>query len=268
MNKYINSPRLALVIRKYWFENRKAIILMALALVSILVIWMSLFLSFRNPSIFREKSQVWNYFMFVLLAACLTGSFLFSSLNSKSKGINYLLLPASIAEKLICVFLFGVVGFWIGYTAVFYAVNYTMVHIANDLYGTHWPVMNIFEIDKYENPFFNHACSIMFYEVFIAQAVCVTGSLYFRQYSFFKTAIVMLVIWVVIVSVFMTSPMVLPTGGFYDSPLEFEVLDYSGNLLVTLPTWFRILVILFFSFGITGWLWMISYLRLKERQLA
>lgn len=268
MNTYINYSRCRLVIQKFWFENRKAMLLMSLALASILLIWMSLFLSFRNPGIFREKSQVWHYFLFLLLSGCVSANFLFSNLSSKSKSINFLLLPASTAEKMICAFLFGIVFFWIAYTIIFYAVDYPMVHISNALYGTHWPVINIFTIDKYENPLFNHACSVMFYEVLICHAICVTGSFYFRQYSFFKTAVVMLVIWVLIVLAFMTSPMFFPKGGFYESVLAFEVLDYSGNKLLEVPSWFRFLIIAFFSYGIAAWLWIVSYLKMKEREIA
>jgi len=268
MNAYLNYYRCLLVIQKFWFENRKAMLLMSLALGSILIIWMSLFLSFRNPGIFREKSQVWNYFLFLLLSGCVSANFLFYNLSSKSRSINFILLPASTLEKIICAFLFGIVFFWISYTVIFYAVNYPMVHISNALYGTHWSVINIFKIDRYENPLFNHPCSVMFYEVLISQAICVTGSLYFRQYSFFKTAVVMLVIWVLIVLVFMTAPMALPKGGFYDSVLAFEVLDYSGNKLLEVPGWFRILIIAFFSIGITLWLWLISYLKLKVREIV
>ena len=81
MNPYFSLSRQALVIQKFWFENRKAMILMFFALGSILAIWMSLFLSFRNPGIFREKSQIWNYFIFLLFSSCLTANFLFSNLN-------------------------------------------------------------------------------------------------------------------------------------------------------------------------------------------
>jgi hypothetical protein len=254
--------------QKFWFEQRQAMLLMSLALASILLIWMSLFLSFRNPGMFREKSQVWNYFLFLFLSGCVSANSIFSNLRNKSKSINFLLLPASTLEKTICSFLFGMAGFWIIYSLIFYAVDYPMVHASNALYGTHWSVINIFKINQYQNPIFNHPCSIMFYEVAICQATCVTSSLYFRQHSFFKTAILMLAIWVAIVLLFMSLPTALPKGGFYDSVLVFEVLDYSGNKLLSVPPWFRVLITVFFSCGIATWLWLISYQRIKEKEIA
>jgi hypothetical protein len=268
MNPYFSLARFSFVIQQFWFENRKAMLLMFLALGSILAIWMSLFLSFRNPGIFREKSQVWNYFIFLLFSSCLSANFLFSNLNNKARCVNYLLLPASAIEKMICSFLFGVIIFWIGYTSIFYIIDFTMVSIANDQYGTHWPVINIFQIDRYENPLINQPCSVMFYETFLAQAISVVCSLYFKNHSFFKTAIVMLVIWVAIVFAVMTSPVFLPTGGFYGSIAVYEVLDYAGNKLVVLPHWFRIFVTVFFSFGLTGTLWILAYFKLREREVA
>src|SRR6478752_7538253 len=102
MNSYFSFFRQVLVIQKFWFENRKAIMLMFFALGSILAIWMGLLLSFRNPGVFKEKSQIWNYFLFLLLSSCLAANFLFSNLNNKSKCISYLLIPASSLEKMIC----------------------------------------------------------------------------------------------------------------------------------------------------------------------
>jgi len=268
MNSYFSFFRQVLVIQKFWFENRKAMMLMFFALGSILAIWMGLLLSFRNPGVFKEKSQIWNYFLFLLLSSCLAANFLFSNLNTKAKCISYLLLPASTLEKIICAFLFGVVVFWIGYTLAFYIIDFTMVHIANERYGTNWPVINIFRIDQYENPLFNHSCSVMFYEIFIAQAIAIAGSMYFKSYSFFKTAIVMLVIWVMIVFTIMTSPQLLPTGGFYESVAVYEVLDYGGNKIVALPVWHKMFIVLFFSFGIGVSLWVTAYFKLKEKEVA
>lgn len=266
MKQQFNMNRMILVFKKFWFEHRKEILFMYLAVAALLSIWMSVYLSFRNPGLFRESFQIGYYSIGLLLSGCLSANFLFAELRNKPQAINLLLLPASQLEKIICALFFGVLFYWLGYTFMFVLVDSLFVTAANSINETHWPIINPFRVGRYEDTLLDQFPSP--YALYFAfQALFILGSVYFKSYSFFKTSIVLLFIWIL----FLAAPMVIatsvPLGAFNEGLFSYEIFDAHGNIEIEMPTWFAFAVSIFFGYIITGTLWLTTYFRLKERQI-
>ena len=256
--------------RKYFGENKKAYVLLFLASGASLTLLMGVHLTFSNPYLFEETAQVMYYFAGLILWGCLSASLLFSDLGSKSKAINYLLLPASSLEKLVCTVFFGIVVYFIGYTLIFYAVDFTMVSLANKKFNTSWPIINLFAINQYKSKLFEDGhTNYFFYTHFGLQSFFLLGSIYFPKYGFFKTAIALVLIWVFMIFylvVFMKN--VSPRGLFYDGTSFLEVFDPSGkNKIVHLPVGLMGTLKFFFKYAVAVWFWVVAYYRLKEKEV-
>jgi len=253
----------------FWAENRRPLFLLLLAVGSFLSIWMGVYLAFRNPILFSERFQIAYYFLGLFLSGCLSANFLFADLRDKSKSINFLLLPASAFEKFFTTILFGVVVYLVGYTMIFYITEPIFVKLCNAMTGSHWTIFNVFRMDEYEDPFFDNKPGLLYFLYFALHALFVAGSLYFGKYSFFKTMIVLLFLWIILV--FLPFPVIagaLPVGRFNGALTAFEVIDFNGNRLVEMPVWFSLSFKIFSTYLVTIGLWTASYFLLKEKQIA
>jgi hypothetical protein len=269
MNQVFNTTRAWLMFRKYFGENKKAYALLFLACGASLILLMGVNLSFTNPNLFSEPVQVSYFFIGLILWGCLSASLLFSDLGSKSKAINYLLVPASSLEKLLCTLFFGVLIFFIGYTFMFYAVDVTVVSLANAKFGTHWSVINVLAINRYENIWFEGHTDYLYYIYFGFQSFFLLGSLYFPKYGFFKTAISLVLVYVFLIFLVMIiMKNFFPSGQFYDGMTFFEVFDSTGkDKIIRLPFGFTGVLAFFFEYALVVGLWVITYFRLKEKQV-
>src|SRR6267154_3243519 len=151
MNDSINFSRLALVLRKYWFENNRQFMLMILAVAAFFTLWLGVELSFGGPNLFQESAQMAYFFVGLFLSGCLSAGIHFSALGSKPTAIHFLLNPASSKEKFFCSLFFGVILFLLGYVVAFYAIDAPAVLLANQKFKTHWSVVNIFSMDRYKS---------------------------------------------------------------------------------------------------------------------
>jgi len=268
MNASINFTRLVLVLRKYWFENNRQFMLMLLAEAAFLVLWMGVDLSFSNPNLLREEFQMAYFFVGLFLSGCLSAGIHFSALGSKPTAIHFLLNPTSSPEKFVCSLFFGVVLFFLGYIAAFYAIDTPAVFIANQKFKTHWTVVNILFMDHYENRLFDGPYSTLLYVYFIAQAFFLLASIYFAKNGLFKAIVGVGIIWVAVIFLAMTLFVSFPPGIILRSLSEYEIIEKSGILkIVVLSPIVTTLVLIFYKFLVTPLLWLCAYLRLKEKHL-
>ena len=79
------------------------------------------------------QAQQITFFLSLFAVGTFYASQYFRDLGSRSKGINFLLVPASVFEKLLCSVLYTVVLFFVVFVAAFYLVDILMVAIANTL---------------------------------------------------------------------------------------------------------------------------------------
>jgi hypothetical protein len=270
MNQALQLSREYLLIKKYWYEHKRSYGILFLAFTAFLFIVMAINLVFSNPMLFRIGSQILYYFIGLFLFGCLSGSLLFSELGTKSKAINYLLTPASAIEKLVCLFLFGVIVFFVGYSLTFSIVNSIVVALANHINSTDFEVVTIFNILRYNNPMTDRPNSELLIIFFTVQAAFIMGSIYFSSYSLLKTIIVLGLLWAfAIVFISFIANAILPAPGWFKDQLHtFEILHPSGkNKLIIVPHWIGSVCTLYFQYMIIPVLWAAIYYRLKEKQV-
>jgi hypothetical protein len=264
----IPFSRTFLFFKKYAFENRKAYGLLYLAIAAFLILWLGVYLTFTNPFLFSERNQVAYYFATLFLAGCLSSGLLFSELGVKPKAINYLLSPASTGVKFLCNVFFGVLVFFIAYSAIFYIVDAVVVNIANWKFETHWQVIDTFHLNDYENPFFDGPLTDLFYLYFPIQAGFILASIYFNKHGLFKALVGLGLLWVCFILLYLLVHMILPQGRFLEGLDSYEIIEASGdNKVIALPNVLVNAIIIFFKFFVTPLLWLASYFRLKEKEL-
>ncbi len=268
MSSSINFKRLSFVLKKYWFENKKQFILMLLAAATFLTLWMGVNLNVSNPSMLREENQLFFFFTGLFLSGCLSAGIHFSALGSKPTAIHFLLSPASSKEKFICALLFGVILFFFGYLLIFYAVDIVSVWIANKKFNTHWAVVNLLFMDRYENRLYDGPFSALLNFYFIAQAFFLLASIYFNKNGLFKGIIGAGIIWVALIFLIMSLFAAYPPYVIFKGINEYQVIESSGIIktIIVSPI-ITTLVLIFYKFLIAPLLWFCAYLRLKEKHL-
>jgi len=254
-------------LRKYSFENAKSNILLFLSLAAFLVLWLGVYLNFTNPFLFREGAQAAYYFVTLFLSGCLSSGLLFSDFGSKSRAINFLLLPASALEKFLVSLFFGVAVFFIGCSSIFWMVDLVVVNIANYKYDTQWEVINLFRLDTYPNVFFDGPLTDIFFMFFPIQALFILCSVFFNKHGLFKAIVAMGLLWVILIAVFLVVQHLLPVGILHDGD-TYEVIEADGdNKLIALPVWLTVIASLSYKFLLTPMLWTVAFFKLKEKEL-
>jgi hypothetical protein len=257
MNQFFSFRRFNLLVSKHWAENKKRYGLSVLALVGLLIIWFLFVLVVGDDEMLSDEFQQSTYFLSLFAVGTFYGSQYFRDLASKPKGSNFLLVPASTFEKLLCSLMYTVVFFFIVFTAAFYLVDILAVSIANTVPGLDKPEGKIYLVNIFEVTFFsfNDNSTLNFLLFFFSvQSAFLLGSVYFKKYNFIKTIITGFVVWIsLFLLVYFIVEHVLPEGK--DNELLAQLPNWSTNLL-------RIMV-----YGLAPLLWIVAYYRLKQKQV-
>lgn len=241
---------------------------MAATTTALLIVWWSIHLSMWNANLFAPKFQIAFYFVGLAASGALIANFSFGDLREKPKAISYLLLPSTALEKVIAAILFGVIVYGLVYSGAFYIANACAVSLANHLFGSKWEIINPLQLGHYTDPFFDEPTNRLFLKYLAMQSLFVAGGLYFSKFSFFKTSLVFLAIWILRILLPSLYLYLLPFGNFRNTLTSFEVFDVTGNKLIEMPHWFEMVFTFYFSFLIIPLLWLFSYFKLKEKQIA
>src|SRR5215207_2184394 len=188
MNQFFSFKRFTLLVRKHWTDNKKRYGLSVLAFIGLLITWFvfTMLTGFDNQPMAKGVQMV-SFFLALFGVGTFYSSQYFRDLGSRSKGINFLLVPASAFEKLLCSLLYTVVLFFVVFVAAFYLVDVLMVAIANSLSATENlagkpGVTNVFKVIILR---FNRDSTINFLFLFFSvQSAFLLGSVYFEKYSF------------------------------------------------------------------------------------
>jgi len=271
MNQFFSFNRFKLLVLKHWADNKKRYGLSILAFVGLLIAWFVLFMLTDPENMMNQNLQQITFFLSLFAMGSFYASQYFRDLGSRAKGINFLLVPASAFEKLLCALLYNVVLFVAVFLACFYLVDTLMVAIANHLYaaaGEKVTVTNMFKVILLR---FNEEATINFLMTFFfVQAAFLLGSVYFEKYSFIKTIISGFVTgFTIFCLLYFFSEVLLPDGGYHNGFLtSYRVhVDGVNDKVVQVPRWigdvFRNLVM----FGLAPFAWVVTYFRLKEKQV-
>ena len=280
MNQTFSFARWGLLVRKHWAENMKRYLLSLLAMGGLLIAWYSFVLVMDKFDPLGIFFQYTAYFFGLYSVGCLYASMLFSELSSRTAGINYLSLPASQLEKLLCAVFFGVFLFFIAYTLLFYLIDIPMVQLGNRLIQSHprvWPGTDQFvpPLAVY-NVFMPKAGLIGESEFhlwllgyFAIQSCFLLGSVYFVRYSFIKT-IVAILLFILVFAIFVNKVIFnsMPDG-WQNNTLSWDKYNEYWTHLgeVRLPAWLRRTVLLLLQYFLPPIFWTITYYRLREKEL-
>ena len=282
MNQSFDFGRWWLLVKKHWYENQRKYTLSLLAIAGLLLAWFA-FVIFLNPYEPIDFSmQFGTYYFGLMIVGCLYASLLFGDLASSSKGINYLSVPASHLEKLLCALLYGVVIFFVAYTVLFYIVELPMIKISNAVAHAHWSkplyksgsfheseVISVFDMPHrpagVPNVFFYFLLAY-----FALQAAFILGSVYFPKYSFIKTVISLTLacafLGFLVGQLFHS---MMPSGNFYHgiTSYNFFTNDDTNGKIVQLPEWIDSAGAFFIRYTFAPIFWITTYFRLKEKEI-
>ena len=283
MNQIFDFNRWWLLVGKHWSENRKKYLLSLSAIAGLLVIWYVFGLLIEPNHPIPQDIQINTYYVGLFGIGCLYASLLFSELASGPKAMNFLAVPASHFEKLLVSLLFGVIIFFVVYTAIFHIVNFSMMGVGNAVAKTRWEAHThaageVYTPTKVANVFFDSKSNpaeinVFFYVLlcyFAVQSAFILGSVYFSKYSFIKTVIVGVI--VVLFFAFLIGKVfqdAMPRGVHYSGLTSWRLIEESidSYKVVKLPSWIADVLIFLFKFALAPMFWITAYFRLKEKEI-
>lgn len=275
MNQFFSFQRFSLLVAKHWADNKKRYLLSVIAFIGLLIAWFVFTMLVDSSKPMGEDMQMITFFFSLFAVGSFYTNQYYRDLGSRAKGINFLLVPASAFEKILCSLLYTVILFFIVFTAAFYLVDVLMVSIARGFLMTDIPdketvVLNVFSAGKLpvEGEATFNTFNILWI-FFAIQSAFLLGSVYFSKYSFIKTIISGFVLFFIIFCFVFFLYDMMPKGeyvnGFFTS---YHIYNKGKDgHLVTLPAWPGQLLYCLLMYGIAPFLWIVTYYRLKEKQV-
>jgi hypothetical protein len=280
MHSMFSFSRWWMLVSLHWAENRRRYGLGVLAMGGLLLFWFSVVVAMDAYAPLSIGYQFGAFYIGLFFTGCLFGSQVFSALSRKREAIQYLMVPASHLEKLLCGLLYGVVLFFIVYTLLFYLVDIPMVHLAERIAKKAPPtfmhdgvldqgagVYNILGGGVRHIP--NDAGLYLLMVYFGVQAFFILGSIYFTRYSILKTIIAGLLLSL-LGGIFMGKVIEanLPAGWHMENLFDWYQFDKSGGeQWVRLPGAMKEFLTGIIKYSLPFIFWVITYFRLKEKEV-
>jgi hypothetical protein len=253
--------------KKHWMEKRKALLIGLAAYIAIVT---AFYIFAMNDDEFKQISrdyQMGIYFWSLFLGGMIYAGLMFNDYSRKETGIFNLLLPASHLEKALVYICFGVIFYWIAFAASFILVEFICFQFLDeDPERTFALVQTERDVDIF---FYN-------YLFFLVQTLFVLGSIYFRRFAFFKTTIVIVIIFVVALPYligyvkvgdhdYMYNLINITGAWSYDTPGQ-DPGFVTEHVIAELP---QLIIYLIYFIGLLIWIGFSSviYFRLKEKQI-
>lgn len=279
-NQIFSLARWLLLVKKHWMENRKRYLLAFLAMAGLSLTWFSFILLMTNYHEVPVVMQFLSYFIGLYFIGALFASSAFAGLGNKGEGVDYLSVPASHLEKLLCAILFSLFLFFIAFNLAFYLVDIPMVKLSRHFMTTRYTAWRVvpFEIgDNYCLNIFTGAGepppfrgnTILIYGFFAVQSAFILGSIYFRSYAFIKTIVTVLLL--MLVGMLFVTKIIesdLPHGVRLEGLLQWVLFDRPGEpSFVRLSPWIEQVLNLCMEFSLPLIFCWAAYHRLKEKEV-
>ena len=180
MSTIINQRRMAALFRLHEASGRKGLLLATGGFLGFVLI-VSFFVTIQSPEVLENLHST---FFLIFLYGGLVGmaGTAFHMMNSRTKSISYLSLPASVAEKFLVPWLMTGIG-WILFSIIVYTLFALLV---NSLWSLVLNVDFVFYSPLARYPFFNHWLE-PYMMVFFSHSIFFLGSAAFRNYAIPKT---------------------------------------------------------------------------------
>jgi hypothetical protein len=102
------------------------------------------------------------------------------------------------------------------------------------------------------------------------QAAFILGSVYFVRFSFIKTVIAVLVVWLLLF-LFVAKVLVplMPEGSYLNGLTNWSFTNdgKESYKLIRLPNWVDLTISSLFQFAFAPLFWVVTYFRLKEKEI-
>lgn len=254
MNQVFSFNRFKLLVLMHWAHNKKRYGLSVLAFMGLLIVFFLFSILTADDGGRSEDVQKIRYFLPLYVVGTFYASQYFQDLGSRTKASNFLLIPASTFEKLLCSLMYTVVLFIAVFTAVYYLVDILMLAFSNEVVSNDKqleqdPITNVFKGGFF---MFREELKINGLLFFLSvQSAFLLGAVYFKKYSFIKTIISGFVAYFLLFGVIYI--------------LYHPLFPGDGNM-VQIPKWMEQIFGILFMYFIAPLLWIWTYYRLKQKQ--
>lgn len=283
-NQVFSFSRWRLLVAKQWLEHGRRYLLSLLAIGGLMAAWEAFIIAVVPYAPLEPFMQFATHMVGLYFTGSLFASSLFADLGNRKQALPWLSLPASHLEKLLCAILYGVVLFYLAFTLVFYLVDIPMVHWANSILRRHplnFPgsstpippslVYNLFTPAGAPLP--EKEWHLFTAGYFMIQAVFLLGSVYFTRFAFIKTVVagLLFVLAFVIFQKLVLFPMAAEgwSHDFFRWTQDMNELTDRDRPLheVRLSYPLEAVLILLAQFGIAPFFWLVTWFRLKEKEV-
>lgn len=253
MNDFFSGKRFQLLILQHWADNRKRYLLSIAAYIGVMILWFLVAIIGNSQEDFDQNFQKASYYLPLFGLGCFYASQYFSQFSSTAKGINFMMVPASQFEKILCGIFYTILLFMLVFTACFYLVDVPASQVMQPVtkragdyhqYGT----ANVFDLVIFDFADTARASLLLFY--LSVQSVFFYGSVLFKRYSFLKTAISGLVFcFLVFIIVYLANK-----AGFDND--DVYLFNEGARQFISIMTWLT-----------PPLFWVLTYFRLKRKQV-
>ena len=246
-----------LLLKRQWFENRKAWLVGSAAIAAILAFLF--LLAWQWQTSFNGDTPHGIFLILLFGGGGVFMSSLLKDLGSKQKGIWFLILPASAASKLSVALVYGIFAYLAAYFILFFGIKALIVAIMVPA-GSSWGNFELFKNGFYQ-----------FLFTFITfQSVVLWGSVFFDKSQFLKTLVLSIAGLFIIFNgnslllKRLTGEKNIDTA----TPLESFQFSYQGENIYVYPPDFVVMEFsLFLWVVVPAFLWLITWHLLKEKEL-
>lgn len=275
VNNILSASRFGAYFKKHLVDNYR-LYLMSLIVLTGLLLFALLFAVFAEPSIHTYTDLIPAFLIGLYVAGLIFTSKSFSELGNKSRGIDYLLLPASHLEKFLTTLLITTIGFLAVYHVAFFLAVKAGEGIISLRNGT--PLVNDLAYNREADNWY-----INYFIWFVAQAMFLLGTVYFQKYSLIKTVLCffifltgMYLINAIFAQIFFHEYMrdwkeqfpFIGVNILLPHNMEAHTAQYSMNfVMLELPkrAWKPLLY--FFEYFVPPALWTVAYFKLRDKEI-
>ena len=258
-------------IKRFFWLLKKSILEQPALLIGLLVVTLTITLltyAIVQAMVGIGKAQLIAFILGFLVGGSFIASSVFGYFSSKSNGVSYLLLPASHLEKWLSGIIVSGVLFVIIYLGVYRLIDLFFVNsYRNNLdfnainYRTLYNSVEIFS-------FKNSIAQIAFAAFFNISGVMLLGSLYFNRVSYIKVS---LLICTFLIGTYFIN---LLFASFFFNNIDLAIpfrnifLKVDKEVgIIDMPLIPATVIGFIIAYVLPAALWVLSYLRLKEKEI-
>jgi hypothetical protein len=253
-NSYFDINRIKFLLSRQLRFSTQTLLIGFGAVAGLIIFILTLTVIFDNAPVNNEL--FYGLIMpFVFAGGYIFTSTIFSELRTSHRGYLYLTLPASTLEKLFVSWFITSVLYSLAAMLIMFSINLILMAVSVIFSAPPVPVFNLFE------PYV-----LKMYAIYmVTQPVFILGAIYFRRVNFLKTLLALFVIGFVISVYTTTAANLIVFHGF--NSFEFNNHDMPGSVQDFFENTFAPVITALFWYCLAPFFLIVSYFRLKERQV-